>query len=51
MQLFLMPKNFVGYLIHWYILSQDQGLYFISEGLETLKSLAHDMNKVVCGIE
>jgi hypothetical protein len=27
---------------------QDEGLYFISEGLDTLKNLAEDMNEVFC---
>lgn len=27
---------------------QDQGLDMISEGLDTLKNMAHDMNEVSC---
>lgn len=30
------------------ILLQDQGLDVISEGLDTLKNMAHDMNEVGC---
>lgn len=30
---------------------QDEGLDIISEGLDTLKNLAHDMNEVGCAFE
>lgn len=30
------------------IILQDQGLDMISEGLDTLKNMAHDMNEVSC---
>ncbi|RZR79639.1 hypothetical protein BHM03_00005418 [Ensete ventricosum] len=36
-----------GYPTHFGIFLQDQGLNIISEGLETLKNMAHDMNEVV----
>lgn len=31
-----------------FIFAQDQGLDMISEGLETLKNMAHDVNEVSC---
>lgn len=30
---------------------QDQGLDVISEGLDTLKNMAHDMNEVSCLVD
>jgi hypothetical protein len=44
-------ESYIGqfvYMADFFTLSQDQGLDVISEGLDTLKNMAGDMNEVSC---
>lgn len=45
-QLLLLSTNWATFLFDLMTFVQDQGLDIISEGLDTLKNLANDMNEV-----